>query len=314
MTRNLGPFLAALLPLTAPASGATTDASAALVADRTTIERVYYVHRLGSKPPFEQALPPATIEHLVSLDLKKETLLKNAYGLEPKREWIETEVRRIDAESRAPEILREIRAALGDDPARFARSVARPIVVDRELRRRFDNDDSLHAQPRQQAGAAREKVMALALCPEPASWPAILQALKETGVGTVTDVTWQFGARPETRKADPQTDAPVVSPIPINARSRKYSIEATAQFTAEVDSENSRSSADHELYFDDLSGELKEVLRAQLRNRGDISAVIETPAAFLLFVARERTATSLTAAMLSVPKRSLEQWLAEQKD
>src|SRR5207248_1230977 len=79
------PFLIVLLPLTAPASGAATDAPAALLADRTAIERVYYAHRLGNKPPFEQALPPATIEHLVSLDLKKETLLKNAYGLEPDR-------------------------------------------------------------------------------------------------------------------------------------------------------------------------------------------------------------------------------------
>jgi hypothetical protein len=34
---------------------------AALVRDRAAIEQVYYDHRLGQKPPFEQATPPALI-------------------------------------------------------------------------------------------------------------------------------------------------------------------------------------------------------------------------------------------------------------
>jgi hypothetical protein len=31
-------------------------------ADRAAIERVYYNHRTGQKPPFEQALPAAALE------------------------------------------------------------------------------------------------------------------------------------------------------------------------------------------------------------------------------------------------------------
>src|ERR1039457_2979241 len=52
---------------------------ASLCADRAAIERVYYNHRLGEKPPFEQVLPPATLENLVRQDLRKEAALKQAY-------------------------------------------------------------------------------------------------------------------------------------------------------------------------------------------------------------------------------------------
>jgi hypothetical protein len=61
-----------------------------------------------------------------------------------------------------------------------------------------------------------------------------------------------------------------------------------------------------------LPGELQRVLRLQLRQPGDVSAVIEAPGGFLLYVAKEKTDTALTVACLSLPKRSYEQWLSEQ--
>ncbi len=45
---------------------------------------------------------------------------------------------------------------------------------------------------------------------------------------------------------------------------------------------------------------------------GDISAVIETPGGFLLYLTKEKTAAVLSVATLSLPKRSYEQWLGEQ--
>ena len=65
--------------------------------------------------------------------------------------------------------------------------------------------------------------------------------------------------------------------------------------------------------FADLPGELQNVLRAQLRQAGDVSAVIETPGGFLLCVAKEKTAAALSVAMLSLPKRSYEAWLDQWK-
>jgi len=48
-------LLLAWLACAKPVQGADL---AALCADRTAIEHVYYDHRLGTKPPFEQAMPP----------------------------------------------------------------------------------------------------------------------------------------------------------------------------------------------------------------------------------------------------------------
>jgi hypothetical protein len=63
--------------------------------------------------------------------------------------------------------------------------------------------------------------------------------------------------------------------------------------------------------FADLPAELQNVLRAQLRAAGDVSAVIETPTGFLLYVAKQKTDAALGVATLSLPKRDYERWLEE---
>ncbi|PYK00108.1 MAG: hypothetical protein DME23_08150 [Verrucomicrobia bacterium] len=297
----------ALLPLALQASGSASDPFAALVADRTAVERIYYNHRLGTKPPFDHALPAAEIERLVKADLRKAAILARVYHVEITNPQIESEIRRIDTETRAPEILAEIKAALGNDPARFAHAVAKPIIVDRELRSHFENDDRLHALQREQAETVRRKLLA-ARHPGDSS-ATLLQTLKETNVGTVAEVTWRLGARPEATPAPP----PVASPTPVKARSLKYSLDATAQFAQSLSFRQPEESPE-KCYLEDLSPELRKVLRAQLQEPGDVSAVVETPNDFLLFVARDRTEKTLSAAALSIPKRSFEQWLSEQKE
>src|ERR1035441_5362895 len=69
---------------------------------------------------------------------------------------------------------------------------------------------------------------------------------------------------------------------------------------------------DRKQYFENLPSELQRVLRVQLRQPGDVSAVIEAPGGFLLYVAKETTGTALTVACLTLPKRSYEEWLYEQ--
>src|SRR2546430_7041023 len=298
----------ALLPLALQASSSASDAFAALVADRTAVERVYYNHRLGTKLPFEQALNAAEIERLVKAELHKEALLARLYHVEIKDRQIETELKRIDRETRAPEMLAEIKAALGNDPRRFARAVVKPIVVDRELRNRFDNDDRLHALQREQAETVRRKLLAARQAGD--SSANLLQTLKETKVGTVAEVTWRLGARPEATPAP----APVASPTPVTARSLKYSLDATAQFAQPLSPVEQPSEPPDKYYLEDLSPELRKVLRAQLQETGDVSAVVETPNDSLLFVDRDRPYKILSAAALSIPKRSFEQWLGEQKE
>lgn len=288
--KPLSHWLAALLLATAlhPARAEDFDARCA---DRAAIERIYYAHRLGTKPPFEQVLPATTLENLVRQDQHKETVLRKVYGVEITPAVVAAEVQRMNTTTRAPEVLAEIRQALGDDAARFASAMARPTIVESELRRRFDSDDKLHAPQRRMAEEARANLLA----------GKLLKNLQE--------VTWQLTPRPEDGKSAISTPPPQTKGL---AKSGAYSVEATAQI-AQVLSPPAEE-RDRKCYFEDLDPELQKVLRVQLQKPGDVSAVIETPGGFLVFQAKEKTAETFSAASLSVPKRSYEEWLAQQPE
>ena len=148
------------------------------------IERVYYRHRTGQKPPFEQALPGATLDKLVRLDLRKESALKEVYAVEITKPMLDAEVERINNTTRAPDILAEIKAALRNDASRFAEAFAKPIVVERLLREKFDNDDALHAQQRRQTEQARGAL--LAAKKDGAAYEQLLSTLKRGHPDAVT--------------------------------------------------------------------------------------------------------------------------------
>ena len=266
-----------------------------LHADRAAIERVYYQHRLGEKPSFEQLLPPGALENLVQQDLRKEAALKKAYGIEVIPAQIDAEVHRITTTTRAPEILTEIKAALGNDPARFARTMAKPILVERLLREKFENDDTLHAPQRRQAEQMRNEL--LAAKKNGASLDQLKALLKCNDSNLVIETIWQLGAR------EVGTNAPNVDLLEIKKRFGPGAqiLSSPQSYGKEVKS-----------YLQDLPEELQNVLRVQLRQPGDVSAVIEMPGGFLLYVAKLKTDTVLSVASLSLPKCGYEQWLEEQ--
>jgi hypothetical protein len=269
---------------------------AAVCSDRAAVERIYYNHRLGEKAAFEQGLPQATLEQLVRLELSKEAALKEHYRLEVTPTMIDAELQRINTTTRAPEILAEIKAVLDNDPARFARTVAKPILVERLLHERFDNDDALHAPQRRQAEQARNELLAAKT--NGAKTQALLAVLKRSDSKAVTETRWLLAARPA------ETNAAATDEVEI-----KKGFGSGAQI---LSSPHRVEGKEHRFYFDDLPGELQNVLRAQLRKSGDVSAVIETPSGFLLYVAIQKTDTVLITAALSVPKRSYDQWISEQ--
>lgn len=267
---------------------------AALCADRAALERVYHEHRLGTKQSFEQAMPRGMIERLVRLDLQKETVLRKVYAVEITPALLAAEVRRINTTTRAPEMLAEIKHALGEDDARFVATFARPILVERELHRLFETDDKLHAAQRHEAELARASL------------------LTRQPVKGMHDVTWALTQRPAAEKPAPPAAA---TPTTINARSGAYTNSATAQIAQVIaPPDKSATPGNEKSYFDDLDPELRQVLRLQLQRSGDVSAVIETPAGFLVFEAKEVSAEALTVASLSIPKRGYDEWLASQPD
>jgi hypothetical protein len=287
-------FLFCALTL-AGVNGRAAEDFVQLCADRAAIERVYYHHRLGDKPPFEQTLPPAAIEQLVRQDLAKEAALREVYGVEVTPGMLEAEAQRIHAATRAPDVLAELEAALGNDTNRFARIVARPILVERLLREKFENDDPLHAPQRREIDQARERLLSARKNGAPVT--NLLALLKQARSNAVSETTWQLGARPA------ESTAPDADELEVKQRFGPG---------AKLLSGTRGADQERKVYFSELPRRLQEVLRAQLRQPGDVSAVIETASGFLLFLATDRGADTLSVASLSIPKRSYEAWLAEQ--
>lgn len=276
-------------------AGAWAEDFASLCADRTAIERVYFNHRTGTKPPFEEVLPRATLEDLVRQDLKKQSVLGERYGVAITPAMLDAEVQRITTTTRAPEMLHEIKAALDNSPARFAEAFAKPFLVERLLRDKFDNDDTLHAAQRRECESVRSAL--LTTRSNGLSPAQLLSQLKQAHSNAVVELSWELQSRPS------ETNALTGDELEIKKR-----------FGPDAKLLSSPQDGERKLYFEELPPGLQEVLRVQLRQPGDISAVIETPGGFLLYMAKERTDVVLSVASLSLPKRSHEQWLEEQKE
>ena len=211
---------------------------------------------------------------------------------------LDAEVQRINTTTRAPGMLAEIKTALGNDPVRFAKVFAKSILIERLLREKFDNDDSLHMPRRRQAEKVRNEL--LAARNNGAGFDQLLPLLKRGPSNEVSETTWQLGTRPEAKAGGEAADE----------------MEIRKRFgpNAQILSSPSRAGEVRKSYFDELPGELQNVLRVQLRQPGDVSAVIEMPGGFLLYVLKEKTDAVLSAADLSLPKRGYEQWLNEQNE
>ena len=89
----------------------------------------------------------------------------------------------------------------------------------------------------------------------------------------------------------------------------RKAIEIKQRFGPNAQLISSPRTTERKQYFEDLPDELQ---RVQLRQAGDVGAVIEAPGGFLLYVTEARTGIALTAACLSLRKRSYEQRFAEQ--
>lgn len=298
-------FVLGLLP-SAPAE--EVSPITAMVAHRAAIEQVYHEQRIGAKQPFERAVPAELIEKLVRMDLNKEAVLLRHYQVEITAEMIEEEVRRIDTTTRAPETLGRIKSALRDDPRIFADSFVKPLIVERILRAKFETDDSLHAAHRRRAESARIRAIAA----KQHGLDAQIATLKKTGNDSEVRerLEWQLGARPQKDPLSPPATPPEATPA--EASAGIYHNKATARVSQALPPpEATDAGLNREFYFEDLPPDLQNVLAVQLRQPGDVSALIEGPRAFQVFIARSRTATSLEVALLTLPKRGFEEWLAQ---
>jgi N-acetylneuraminic acid mutarotase len=115
------------------------------------IERVYYSHRIGTTRPFEEAVPRTMLETKVERYLALSTALDLQWHSPINAEALSHEAERIAQETRLPDRLLEIYAALGNDPDVIMECFVRPILVERMARSFFDFDPVIHARARRDA-------------------------------------------------------------------------------------------------------------------------------------------------------------------
>lgn len=269
---------------------------ASLVQGRLAVERVYHEHRTGVKQPFEVAVPVAVVRSKVGLALKKEGLLRRVYGVEVSKGMVDREVARIDAKTRAPEMLEEIKGALDGDAASYAEVFVKPLVVERELRRHYHDDAARHAGERLKADEVRE----ILLKAEVGERVKIMDGEGEMR-GLVGEVVWELGERPEEKAESGELCLedlpPEVGKLGPNAKNLTTGGEKNRKF-----------------YLEDVRKDLRRVIEVQLKKEGDVSAVIEAPQEFLLFLVTEKTEDVLGVKTLTVRKMDYGTWVNEAKE
>src|SRR5205814_1799205 len=107
------------------------------VAHQRAIEEAYWRHRVWPK---ERPDPKPTLDAVMSqaaIDQKVQEYLRNSELLEQKwqkpitPEQLQAEMERMAQHTKQPEVLRELFAALGNDPFVIAECLARPVLSER---------------------------------------------------------------------------------------------------------------------------------------------------------------------------------------
>ncbi len=104
------------------------------------IERVYYGHQIDATQPFERTVPRALLERKVRVALLKEAALGRYWSTAVTADMLERETLRIVEQTRMPDRLRELFAALADDSLLVQECLVRPVLVDRLVREAFTED------------------------------------------------------------------------------------------------------------------------------------------------------------------------------
>src|SRR5437868_2691207 len=124
----------------APESVRGALAFAERVAYQYAIEEVYWRHRIwpkenpGPKPALNSIVSQGQIEQKVEGYLRQYQLVTDLRGWPVTAQELEVEIDRMASHTRQAEVLRELFAALGNDPFVIAECLARPILTERLVR------------------------------------------------------------------------------------------------------------------------------------------------------------------------------------
>ncbi|MGH9842948.1 MAG: Kelch repeat-containing protein [Blastocatellia bacterium] len=133
------------------------------VAAQRAIEAVYHRHRIwpkdnpGPKPSLDEAMPEAVLRAKVEDYLRQSNALEIYWQRPITGEQLQAEIERMQSRTKQPEALRELWAALGDDPLVIAECLARPALAERSSREWYAPDERFHGALKQQAGLALDQ-------------------------------------------------------------------------------------------------------------------------------------------------------------
>ena len=139
------------------------------VAYQYAIEEIYWRHRIwpkenpAPKPPLDAVISWEQVEKKVENYLRKSQFVAEKRGSPITATELQAEMDRMANHSRQPEMLRELFAALGNDPFVIAECLVRPILAERlanELSVRINGRDSSRSRPLSSAHGAAGSAIA----------------------------------------------------------------------------------------------------------------------------------------------------------
>src|SRR5438132_3997612 len=129
------------------------------VAYQCAIEDVYWRHRIwpkeqsGPKPPLEKIMSQAQIEKKVEDYLRNSQALEDYWQRPITPDQLQAEMERMASHTKQPGVLREIFAALGNDPFVIAECLARPVLAERVITELYAHDQRVHGELKRRAEA-----------------------------------------------------------------------------------------------------------------------------------------------------------------
>jgi N-acetylneuraminic acid mutarotase len=142
---------------TSPKFSGGTLSLAERVAYQHAIEDVYWRHRIwpkerpDPKPSLDAVMSQAQLQKKVADYLRKSQALEDYWQRPITAEQLQAEMERMAMHTKKPEVLRELFAALGNDPFVIAECLARPALAERLLTNWHSYDQGIHGDLKQRA-------------------------------------------------------------------------------------------------------------------------------------------------------------------
>src|SRR6266478_8405643 len=188
------------------------------VAYQRAIEEVYWQHRIwpkanaGPKPPLDKVMSQAQIEEKVEDYLRNSQALEDYWQRLITPDQLQAEMERMASHTKQPGVLREIFAALGNDPLVIAECLARPVLAERLITELYAHDSRFHGELKRRAEA------------ELRTHPSVRE-MKQTS-GMYTEMAWIKSDVAETDSAP--ADTKNIDAVKMNGSEWQESVEKLA--------------------------------------------------------------------------------------